>query len=136
MVNRLGKMIAGTMNITVPHPFWEPTRRRVVQSTVGYIPLSNEAGLGRRSEAPIVTYISRQRGQRSFTLEAHEGLISALTELEKEGLCQLNVVAMESLTLSKQIEVAARTTVASLSFLIQTHLFTLFRLWLVFTATD
>ncbi|KAF5324356.1 hypothetical protein D9619_011337 [Psilocybe cf. subviscida] len=114
VVNRQGKMIAGTMNITVPHRFWEPTRRRVVQRTVGYVPLSTEAGLrlsSPKSEAPVVTYISRQSGQRSFTPEAHEGLIAALAELDKEGLCQFDVVAMEGLTLSKQIEIAARTTI-------------------------
>jgi hypothetical protein len=121
-------MIAGTMNVTVSRRFWEPIRQRVVQSTVGHIPLVDEADLGltsTKSETPIVTYISRQSGQRSFTTEAHEGLIAALAELGNKGLCQFDVVAMEGLTLSKQIEIAARTTVTSFFFYVQNSVYPL-----------
>lgn len=70
-----------------------------------------------KSTAPIVTYVSRQNGVRSFSPEAHNGLVTALRKLEEEGICHFDVVAMEDLTFSKQVEIVARTT-ASRSLLV------------------
>jgi hypothetical protein len=108
------KMISSSMNVTVPKNFWEPVRLRVVENTIGYVPVMNSAGVvmsAPKSSAPIVTYISRQNGVRSFAQEAHDGLIVALRKLEEEGICQFDVVAMEDLAFSEQVEIVARTTV-------------------------
>ncbi|KAF9479481.1 hypothetical protein BDN70DRAFT_806989 [Pholiota conissans] len=108
------KMISSSMNVTAPPDFWQPLQRRVIRNAVGYLPELDENGKvlsEPRSKAPVVTYISRQGGVRRLTSEAHEGLVDALRGLESEGLCELNVVAMENLTFSAQLEMVARTTV-------------------------
>ncbi|KAF8970076.1 hypothetical protein BDZ97DRAFT_1652817 [Flammula alnicola] len=102
------------MNVTVPEHFWEPLRKRVVHNTIGYLPVMNNAGVvmsSPKSTLPIVTYISRQNGVRRFSQKAHEGLVKALKELADEGLCEVNVVAMEKMTFSQQLETVAGTTI-------------------------
>ncbi|KAF8908539.1 hypothetical protein CPB84DRAFT_1674248 [Gymnopilus junonius] len=108
------KMISSTMNMTVPEHFWEPLREQLVTNTIGYLPVMDNAGVVvsyPKSSAPVVTYVSRQRTGRRLTDEDHEGLIAALRELEAEGICELKVAAMETLTFSQQIETVARSTI-------------------------
>lgn len=111
------KMISGTMDVVPPADFWKPLQQRVIRNAVGYLPALDESGRVTSlppSRAPVVTYISRQGGVRRLTDAAHEGLVDALRGLEKEGLCDLNVVLMENQTFSTQLEIVARTTVCAL----------------------
>jgi len=74
----------------------------------------NNAGIivsPQKSSAPIVTYISRQNHGRSLKPIDHARLVDALKQLEEEGICEVNVVAMETMTFPQQIETAARSTV-------------------------
>ncbi|KAF8908529.1 hypothetical protein CPB84DRAFT_1744161 [Gymnopilus junonius] len=109
-----GKMVSSTMNVTVPDRFWEPLRLRLVKNTVGYFPVLDDTGAvltGHKSSAPIVTYVSRQRTGRRLTEDDHQGLIKSLLELEADGLIELNIAVMETMTFSKQIETVARSTI-------------------------
>lgn len=63
------------------------------------------------SSAPIVTYISRQGGGRRLIEKDHRELVDALIELEKEGVCELKVAMMETMSIREQIKLAARSTV-------------------------
>ena len=86
-----------------------------MKNTVGYLPVLDESGVVTtepRSSVPIVTYVSRQKTGRRLTEEDHQGLIRSLLELEEEGLIELNIAVMETLTFSKQIETVARSTVS------------------------
>jgi hypothetical protein len=44
----------------------------------------------------------------------HEGLVQALRDLEREGICTVNVVRMETMSVKDQVAVAARSTVGLL----------------------
>ncbi|KAF4616544.1 hypothetical protein D9613_008387 [Agrocybe pediades] len=108
------KMISSTMNATVPPFFWEPLRKRLITNTIGYVPVLNNAGVvvsPPNSLAPVVTYVSRQNHGRSLLPSDHEKLVEALRGLEEEGICVVNVVAMETMTFTDQIETAARSTI-------------------------
>lgn len=108
-------MASSAMNVTVSDRFWEPLRERLVKNTVGYVPIMDNTGAvttSPGSSAPIVTYVSRQKTGRRLTDEDHQGLIKALLELEADGLIELNIALMETLTFSKQIETVARSTVS------------------------
>jgi len=108
------KMISSTMNVTVPSHFWEPLRQRLVLNTIAYLPVLNTSGAvvsTRESPLPIVTYVSRQGAGRRLTEESHDGLVKALNELVDEGLCELHVTLMETMTYSQQVEAAARSTI-------------------------
>ncbi|KAG5653309.1 hypothetical protein H0H81_001269 [Sphagnurus paluster] len=109
------KMISSTMSVDVPYTFWEPIRQRVVQNLIGYLPRLNNRGLvvsppSAVSEMPFLTYIVRQGRSRRLADADHEGLVKALRELEWSGICQLQVVHMEDMSLEQQIEVMARST--------------------------
>ncbi|KAJ3503527.1 hypothetical protein NLJ89_g8389 [Agrocybe chaxingu] len=107
-------MISTTMEVATPPYFWEPFRQRVVRNTVGYLPSLDDKGLVTskpKSSAPIVLYISRQNAGRRLRDEDHEGLLKSLKELEDEGVCQVQVVAMEKLSLKEQIETVGRATI-------------------------
>ncbi|CAA7268596.1 unnamed protein product [Cyclocybe aegerita] len=114
------KMISSTMNVTAPTHFWEPLRKRVLVNTVGYLPILNDAGAvisppkvttHPEVSRPVVLYVSRQGGGRRLLKEAHEGLVSALKELEEEGLFEVRVVRMELLPFAKQVEEAGRAAI-------------------------
>ncbi|GLB38988.1 putative protein of unknown function (DUF563) [Lyophyllum shimeji] len=110
------KMISSTMAVNTSTDFWEPIRRITIQNVVGHVPEINYRGVvvsprWAASEMPFVTYIVRQGGARRLAESDHEGLVKALKELEGEGICQVNVVQMEKMTLEQQIEVMARSTV-------------------------
>ncbi|KAF9477284.1 hypothetical protein BDN70DRAFT_862117 [Pholiota conissans] len=108
------KMIGSTMNVTVPDDFWKPLQQRVVENVVGYVPVMDQDGVINSeptSDAPVLTYISRQHGGRRLTNESHDGLMDSLLQLEAEGICEVVVVHMEDLTFSRQLEVASRTTI-------------------------
>ncbi|KAL0576132.1 hypothetical protein V5O48_005850 [Marasmius crinis-equi] len=110
------KMIAGTMNITVPDDFWDPIRRSLLTNMLGYIPRFDEYGSVIYPEkvatsAPVLTYISRQKGGRRLARADHEALVEELMMLEAHGFCEVQVVQMEDIPLKQQIELAARTTI-------------------------
>ncbi|TFK41786.1 hypothetical protein BDQ12DRAFT_663800 [Crucibulum laeve] len=110
------KMIAGTMNLTVPDNFWTPVQQSLVKNLIGHVPQVDDHGLvvappALGSSRPIVTYISRQGGGRRLLEKDHEGLVVALRQLEEEGLCDVRIAQMERLTLKEQIELVARSTI-------------------------
>ncbi|TFK41768.1 hypothetical protein BDQ12DRAFT_678458 [Crucibulum laeve] len=114
--SRWFKMIGGTMEAIAPNNYWEPIRRTTIKNLLGYLPKLNDRGvviepLRANSQLPIVTYISRQGGQRRLSNEAHENLVDALKSLEDERICIFNVASMERLTVQEQIEHAARSTI-------------------------
>ncbi|KAF8868856.1 hypothetical protein BD779DRAFT_1793224 [Infundibulicybe gibba] len=84
------KMIASTTNISAPAKFWEPVA----------------------SSKPVVTYISRQGGGRRLRDADHQGLVAALEELEAEGVCEVFVARMETMSIKEQVAAAARSTVS------------------------
>lgn len=98
------KMIAGTMNTTIPKGFWEPVRRSLLKNVFGHVPSPDQ-------RRPLVTYISRQTSGRRLREEDHQNLVNELERLQLEGLCEVRVVAMERLSLHDQLDLAARTTV-------------------------
>lgn len=106
------------MNVTVPDGFWEPVRKSLVGNLLGYVPMLDARGVvysppQAASTRPLVTYISRQGGGRRLLEQDHQGLVKALTELESEGICEVNVVVMEQLSLRDQINQVARSTVCN-----------------------
>lgn len=109
------------MNVTVPNHFWEPLRQRLVRNTIAYLPVLNTAGAvlsHPKSPLPIVTYISRQGAGRRLTRESHDELVESLKEMADEGICELHVVLMETMTFSQQVEAVARSSVSlSVGFL-------------------
>jgi len=111
---KLGKMIASTMKMSTPKHFWEPVRQRVVRN-LGHAPSEavtiQEGGGAGKPSLPVVVYVSRQAGRRSLSEAAHNDLVRALKQLEKEGICQVLVSRMETLSFQKQVELAAQATV-------------------------
>jgi len=102
------KMISSTMNITVPKQFWEPIRKRVIRNVVGSHGAPNPS---KSTSLPLVLYISRQSTGRRLLDSAHEDLVRALKQLEKEGICEVQIPKMESLKFSEQLHLAARAVV-------------------------
>lgn len=103
------------MNVTAPDNFWAPVRQSLVQNILGSIPdvEGHDEAEGSRGDIPVLTYISRQgSGLRRLRNEDHEGLLAALAELEAEGLCKVETPEMELLSVSEQINLAARSTVS------------------------
>jgi len=112
------------MNVTAPHYFWEPLRQRVVRNTIGHLPLSGGGG-GQVSRRPQVLYISRQRQEngRRLAHTAHADLVRALRELEKDGICDVIVAAMETLSFQEQVRLSASAVVScSLYYILRTSL--------------
>ncbi|KAJ7591330.1 hypothetical protein C8J56DRAFT_935237 [Mycena floridula] len=109
------KMIGGTWNITVPDNYFEVIRQNVVRNLVGYVPNLDSNGFvpsGWNSvSAPIVTYISRQRGGRRLREEDHKRLVESLMELERDGICKVVVAPMEKMSLWRQVEISAKSTI-------------------------
>lgn len=124
------KMISSTMSITPAPEFFEPLRRTVITNLLGYLPLLNTRGAVSevapshaetvvpsndiQSDVPVVTYISRQGGARRLSDADHEGLVQSLRDLESEGICRVNVVRMETMSVKEQVAVASRSTVGHL----------------------
>jgi protein O-GlcNAc transferase len=112
-------MIAGTMDVSLPQNFWDPIRLAVVKNILGYVPSFNSRGTvisppQAVSSAPIVAYISRQGAGRRLIENHDRELVAALKELENEGICELKVARMETMSIREQIELAARSTVRSM----------------------
>ncbi|KIY72239.1 hypothetical protein CYLTODRAFT_486459 [Cylindrobasidium torrendii FP15055 ss-10] len=104
------KMIGSTQTVEVKEGFWRPVRESVVKNILGYFPVEWTGKGGRRK--PVVTYISRQQGsRRKLADNAHDRLVDALKKLEEEGLCEVNVVNMETLQLRDQVALLAKTTI-------------------------
>ena len=96
-------MISSTMELAAPARFWDPIRETIVGNLVGPdLPPPTK---------PVVTYITRQTPNRRRKLSAssHESLLSALRELHKEGVCEVQVV--EETEGVKLVELVARSTV-------------------------
>ncbi|TFK25332.1 hypothetical protein FA15DRAFT_668559 [Coprinopsis marcescibilis] len=106
------KMMAGTMNLTAPDGYWEPIRKSLLVNTVGSVPVVDSQGrVVDSDEKPIVTYISRQGAGRRLIHEHHLELVKLLKELEKEGLCRLEIPMMERLSIKEQLAIGAKTTI-------------------------
>jgi len=119
-------MISGVLSVPAPEGFWEPIRRRIVGNILGSVPSVSSSGKPdnppRTSEQkarpnqknlPIITYISRQGGvHRRLSPEAHEKLVEGLRTLEKEGLAEVRIPAMERMSLAEQIAECASSTVS------------------------
>ncbi|KAF7324108.1 hypothetical protein MKEN_00633200 [Mycena kentingensis (nom. inval.)] len=99
------KMAAGAMNVTVPDDFWRPIRENVWNSLWG------PAAVQATRQRPLVTYISRQGGGRRLIHEDHDALVESLHELELQGICDVQVVRMETLSLKEQIGLMRNTTI-------------------------
>ncbi|KAJ7596789.1 hypothetical protein C8J56DRAFT_1041046 [Mycena floridula] len=110
------KMIGGTWDVSVLDEFFEIVRQNVVRNLLGYIRKFDSRGFvasGRNSVAmPIVTYISRQGGDRR-TLDArdHDRLVESLIKLERDRICKVVVASMEKMTVNQQIEISAQSTI-------------------------
>ncbi|KAF7350300.1 hypothetical protein MVEN_01334100 [Mycena venus] len=102
------KMIAGTMNVTAPHDFWAPVRDSLWQNVLApsFLPTIYDS-----SRLPLVTYVSRQGSGRRLVAADHDALVAALKALEAEGVCEVQVAAMERITMKEQIELVARTRI-------------------------
>jgi hypothetical protein len=135
-------MIASTMTINTAPDFFEPLRRTAITNLLSYLPIVNTWGAAVTPPAsddveshdvqpvlPVVTYVSRQGGGRRLREADHEGLVQALRDLEKVGMCEVNVVQMEKMNVKEQVAVAARTTVGRLLFSSNRWLIYLFCLW-------
>ncbi|KXN82750.1 hypothetical protein AN958_02189 [Leucoagaricus sp. SymC.cos] len=126
--NQWWKMIAGTQELKAPefssessYPshegFWSPLRKSLTHNLLGYLPrfasLTDRRILSppsAKSDAPVVTYIVRQGTGRRLTEESHQSLVDALKELEKEGVCEVQIARMEDIPLREQFRLAARST--------------------------
>lgn len=119
--------LPGSMN------WWQPIRNNVVE----FAGVSADIGSG-TMRTPVITYISRQQwGRRMLIPEHHEKLVSELYRLRDEYGYEVNIVNAESMTRLEQIQLAARTTVRSLSFAngISDAYHFCFRLWWEFMGT-
>ncbi|KAG6853187.1 hypothetical protein C0991_006218 [Blastosporella zonata] len=111
--NRWFKMIAGTMNVTVPDDFWAPIRNTIVTNILGYLPTPASGVEQPLRKPPLVTYVSRQSaGSRRLLTKDHEALLSAFADLEAQGVCEFREAQMENLSLREQVELVARSTVS------------------------
>ena len=129
------KMISGVSEIEVPTGFWQPIRDTVVRNILGYLPELDDTGEAvepstaePRSSTkvkPVVTYISRQESARRLDEKDHEGLIDALQALEKQGVCDFNILDTERATLVEQISLTAKSTVVIVA--LSMRLFTFLR---------
>ncbi|KAE9405531.1 hypothetical protein BT96DRAFT_1062841 [Gymnopus androsaceus JB14] len=114
-------LIGGATNLDAEIGFWEPFRINVLHNMLGYIPAHGTKGssleevglpLGDPARKPIVIYFSRPgMERRRLSDEAHESLVFALRELEKEGIYELYIPDIEKISLSEQLELAAKTTI-------------------------
>lgn len=128
--SRWAKMIASTQELEAPEfnpnftsasheGFWSPLRKSLTMNLLGYLPTFASL-IDRRvisppfekSDKPVVTYISRQDTRRRLTEESHNGLVEALKELEREGVCEVQIPLMEKLGLRDQVRIAARSAVS------------------------
>jgi len=106
------KMISSTMGVTAPRHFWEPLRQRVVRNTIGHLPLSGSGGQG--SRRPQVLYISRQaqKNGRRLAHTPHADLVRSLRELDEDGICDVIVAAMKTLSFQEQVRLSASAVVS------------------------
>lgn len=83
--------------------WWSSVRRNVIKF----------AGIEEvRTDAPVITYISRQGwGRRMLRPEDHDKLVEELYRLRDMYGYEVNIVSMENLSRSEQLHLAARTTV-------------------------
>ncbi len=123
-------MIAGTQEVEAPEfnpkftsadheGFWSPLRKTLTINLLGYLPTFASPTDRRvisppsdKSDKPVVTYIDRQGTGRRLIEESHNGLVEALKELEKEGLCEVQIARMEKFGLREQIRIVARSAVS------------------------
>ncbi|KAJ7362225.1 hypothetical protein DFH08DRAFT_766748 [Mycena albidolilacea] len=103
------KMIAGAMNVTVSQDFWAPVRESLWRNILapGFI----SGTIHDFSRLPLVTYVSRQGSGRRLVAADHDALVVALKSLEAEGICEVQVAALERMGIREQIELVSRSTV-------------------------
>ncbi len=127
-------MIVGTQEVEAPEfnpnftsaaheGFWSPLRKTLTTNLLGYLPTFASLTDRRvtsppseKSDKPVVTYVDRQGTSRRLIEESHNGLVEALKELEREGLCEVQIARMEKLGLREQIRLAARSAVSGSFF--------------------
>ncbi|KZO92606.1 hypothetical protein CALVIDRAFT_504210 [Calocera viscosa TUFC12733] len=99
--------------------FWYESARRRVATFAGVPQRVLDMGLramdpqlveGER-DAPVITYISRQRSRRRLVEDDHRRLVAALDEMCKKKGWVLDVVHAEELSREEQLRRAARTVV-------------------------
>lgn len=123
-------MTAGTQELNAPEfsivstspsheGFWSPLRKTLTRNFLGYLPtfasLTDRTVLtppSDKSDKPVVTYVDRQGTGRRLTEESHESLVDALRELEAEGVCEVQIVRMENVSLRDQVRLVARSAVS------------------------
>lgn len=92
--------------------WWMTIRNNVIRFTG----LQGDVGEG-TTDTPVITYISRQGwGRRMLIQEDHERLVRELENLRDTYGYEVNVVSMDKLSRTEQLQLAARTTVCD-SFL-------------------
>jgi protein O-GlcNAc transferase len=103
-------MIAGALNVTVPQDFWAPVRESLWRNILapGFI----SGTIHNFSTLPLVTYVSRQGAGRRLVTADHDALVVALKSLEAEGICEVQVAALERMGVREQIELVSRSTVS------------------------
>ncbi|KAF9458387.1 hypothetical protein BDZ94DRAFT_1173734 [Collybia nuda] len=116
LAGQWAKMVASTMTVDVASDFWEPIRKATLTNMIDYVPILNHHGhviapSQAASDRPLVTYISRQGGGRRLRQDDHDGLVNALKELERAGLCHFHVPQMEKMSLNEQLQLIAKTTI-------------------------
>ena len=126
--SRWYKMIAGTQEIQTAEfsfeppsheGFWSPICKSLTLNLLGYLPtfasLTDRRVLSPpsdKSRLPVVTYIDRQKNGRRLTEESHKSLVDALLELKAEGVCELQIVRMQDVSIREQVRLAARSAVS------------------------
>lgn len=123
-------MISGTQELKAPEfepsspspeheGFWSPLRKTLTHNLLGYLPtfasLANRTVVSPpsdHSEKPVVTYVDRQGTGRRLTEESHRSMLEALGALQKEGVCEVQIVRMEKVALMEQVRLVARSTVS------------------------
>ncbi len=99
------------MAVTVPKQFWEPLRKRVIRNVVSSSKPQGALEPSTTTSLPLVLYISRQLTDRRLLDSAHKDLVRALKQLEKEGICEVQIPKMESLSIGEQLHLVAQAVV-------------------------
>ncbi|EGO00882.1 hypothetical protein SERLA73DRAFT_51542 [Serpula lacrymans var. lacrymans S7.3] len=87
--------------------WWSTVRKNVIQLSG----LSGDTGPA-TTRTPVITYISRQEwGRRMLIPEDHDRLVQELYKLRDTYGYEVNVVSMDKLSRTEQIQLAARTTI-------------------------
>lgn len=93
--------------LRVPTDWWKPLRdsmRRLVVADGCHLSRS-------KSNAPVVTYISRQLTGRRLVSSDHDRLVGALKRMDRDGLIEFEEAKMETMSRTQQFCLALRTDI-------------------------